>query len=222
MDRSQDLTPTTVALLVGAPLLMLLGRVLAVPLNDQDWEGVLTQAAAHQGRSDTGWLMSLAACGLLGAGAAALVQLLRHAGRSTAAAVAGVTTALGWAGASAICTAGLVFSVLGKAEGRAQQVQVLRDLNAGSTQYVFLLCVLGAAGYAVLSVGLARAGVLARGSATALGLGGAGSLLVLPGPVPAMAVVFALLLLAGHVSAVRAAGSTPTGSSVAEPDAVRA
>lgn len=203
---SRALSPTMVTVLILGPVLMLVGRVLAVPYDDQDWDGVLTQAAEHQMRSDTGWLLALAACGLLSSSAGALAQVLTDVGRGSSAAIARITTSLGWAGAAGISVAGLIFSVMGSARDRAGQVQVLRELNAGSTQYVFLLCVVAAVGYAVLAVGLKRAGVLSRTGAVLLGLGGAGTLLCVPGPVAALAGAFALLLLSGHVLAIRGTG----------------
>lgn len=221
-DVRHPIQPATAALLVLAPLLMLVGRLLAVPFNDQDWEGVLTEAAAHQGRSDAGWLLAVAASGLLGACALTLAQLLRTAGRSTAAAVATVTTALGWAAAAGISTAGLIFSVLGQAPDRGVQVQVLRDLNAGSTQYVFLMCVIAAVGHVVLAVALTRAGVVGKGAATALGLGAVGTLLCVPGPVPALAVFFALVLLAGHVLVLRSTRIARSATSAPEWERVEA
>ena len=50
---------------IGAPLIMALGRALLVPLDDEDWDSVMTSVAANSGRSNTGWLLALAACGLL-------------------------------------------------------------------------------------------------------------------------------------------------------------
>ena len=198
---------TTVAVLFLGPVLMLVGRALAVPFDDQDWDRVLTQAAAYHARSDAGWLLALVACGLLSSSATALAQLLTEAGGGPAAAFSRITTALGWAGAAGICVAGLLFSVMGDAPDRAGQVQVLKDLNAGSTQYVFLLCVAAAFGYGTLAVGLARSGFLSRPGAVLIGVGGAGTLLCVPGPVPVLSIAFALALLSGHLLVVRGAGA---------------
>jgi hypothetical protein len=204
------LAPTAAALLIGAPLLMALGRLLLVPFDDQGWDAVLTQAAAHQGRSDIGWLIAAAASGLLAAAALSLVSLLHNAGRTKAAAFAAVTIALGWAGSAGICAAGMLLSYQGKAPDRAVQLQVLRDVNSGHSAYFFLLCVLAALGYVVLAVGLARSGLLSKGVATLIGLGGVGTLLTMPGPLKALLVFAALVLLAGQALAVRAVGVETT------------
>jgi hypothetical protein len=198
--------PVTAALLVGGPLVMVVGRLLLVPLDDQGWDGVLTDAAAHQSRSDTGWLLAMAAAGLIAASAVALSAVLGRAGRTRAAAVAAVTTAVGWAGCAGIATAGLLLSYQGKAPDRAVQVQLLKDVNAGHTAFIFLMCVLGAVGYVVLAVGLARSHVVGKGVAVLVGLGGFATLLTMPGPMKPLLVLSALLLTAGQALVVRAIG----------------
>jgi hypothetical protein len=206
--------------LLGGPVLMVIGRLLLVPMDDQKWDATLTQAAAHQGRSDAGWILAMAAAGLLGASALALAALLRGAAWPKAAAVAAITTAAGWAGCAGICTAGMMLSYQGKAPDRAVQVQLLKDLNAGHTGFIFLLCVVAAVGYVVLSVALARAHVIGKTAAVLIGLGGAGTLLTMPGPMKPLLVLTALLLLAGHVLVVRAVGvrsGAATPSPVWEP-----
>ena len=208
MDRTDrpGFAPFTAVLLVGAPLVMAVGRLLLVPMNDQGWDAALTDAAAHQNRSDAGWLLSMAAAGLLAAAAFLLAHALGRAGRTRAARVAGVTTAVGWAGCAGICAAGMLLSYQGKAADRAVQVQLLKDLNAGHTAVIFLMCVVGAVGYVVLAVGLARSQVVGKGVAVLLGLGGAATLLTTPGPMKALLVVAAVLLAAGQALVVRAVG----------------
>jgi hypothetical protein len=213
MDQTErpGLSPITAALLVGGPLLMVIGRLLLVPLDDQRWDAVLTHAAAHQNRSDAGWLIAMASAGLIGASAFALATLVRRAGRTKAAAVATVTTALGWAGCAGLCTAGLLLSYQGKAPDRAVQVKLLTDVNAGHTSFVFLLCVLAAIGYVVLAVGLARTHVVGKGIAILIAVGGVGTLLTMPGPAKPLLVFAALVLLAGQTLVVKTVGvTTPT------------
>jgi hypothetical protein len=208
MNRTErpGLAPLSIALLIGAPLLMALGRLLLVPINDQGWDDVLTAAAAHQNRSDAGWILAMAASGLLGGSAFVLSSLLSRAGRTRAAAFTAVTTALGWAGSAGICAAGMLLSYQGKAPDRAVQIRLLRDANAGHTAFIFLLCVIAAVGYVVLAVGLARAGVVGKLGATLVGIGGVGTLMTMPGPVKALLVLAALVLLAGQVLVIRAVG----------------
>ena len=205
---SNTTRPATI-LLVAAPLLMALARVLLVPFDDQKWNDVLNAMAAHQGRSDTGWILALAASGLLGATALMLARRLSVAGRTRGAAIVAVSTALGWAGSAGICASAVVMSVQAKAPDRAVQVQILKDLNAGSTFYIFLLCVVAAVGYVVLAVGLARTGVASKGAAVLLGLGGVSTLLTMPGPAKPLLVLTALLLTAGHVLVLRSVVDEP-------------
>ena len=212
-------TRVAAALLVVAPLLMAVGRLLLVPMDDQKWDTVLTQAAANQGTSDAGWLMALAASGLLAAAALSMTALLHQADRRKAAAFATVTIALGWAGSAAICMGGVLFSYQGKSADRAAQIQLLTDVNAGHSAFVFLLCVLAAVGYIVLGVGLARSGLAGKGAAFLVGLGGVSTLLTMPGPLKALLVVSALVLLAGQTMVLRGVGieTTPALTPIWEP-----
>jgi hypothetical protein len=190
-------------LLLAAPLLMALARLLLVPFDDQDWDGTLTKMADHQGRSDTGWVLAIAASGLLATTATILAHRLQLAGRSRAAAVAIVMTAIGWSGCAAIGLGGLYMSTAAQAPDRAAQVQVLEDFNDGSSGWVFLMCAVAAIGYVVLAVALARGGVTTRGAAVLIGLGGVGTLLTIGGPLTPLLVVAALVLAAGHGLALR-------------------
>jgi hypothetical protein len=204
------LTSAIAVLLIGAPALMTVGRLLLVPFDDQRWDSVLTQAAAHQGRSDVGWVIAMAASGLLGAAALSFAWVLHLVGRTKSAAFVAVTTAVGWAGCAGICAGGMLLSYQGKAPDRAVQVQLLRDFNSGHSAFVFLLCIAAAIGYVVLGVELVRSGLVGKGVAILIGLGGVGTLLTMAGPLKALLVLVALVLVAGQALAVRAIGVTRT------------
>jgi hypothetical protein len=191
-------------LMIGAPLVMALARALIVPFDDQNWDRVLTNMAAHQGRSDTGWLLAIAASGLLAATAIVFAHRLQLVGRSRSAIVVITSTALGWAGCAAIAGGGLIMSVAAKAPDRAVQVQILKSFNTGHSGLVFLMCVIAAAGYLFLAVNLARAGVVSKGAAVLIGLGGASTLLTMPGPFTPLLITAAVLLAAGQALALRA------------------
>jgi len=207
-------TPTTstgvgrpaATLLLVAPLVMALGRALLVPFDDQDWNGTLTDMAAHRGRSDAGWVLALAASGLLATTVGILAAQLRTRRRRSSG-FALVATALGWAGCAAICGGGLLMSAMARATDRDVQVQVMKEFNdAGATGVVFLVCVIAAVGYVVLAVGLARSQVTSKGAAVLIGLGGATTLLTMPGPLTPLLVATALILAAGHGLALRTLG----------------
>jgi len=188
-------------LLVGAPLVMAAGRVLLVPYDHQDWNGVLDAMAAHRGRSDGGWLLAVAASGLLSLTAALLSRRLHVSGRTGAAAFAAfaaVTTALGWAGCAGFATAALLVSVMAGAPDRPGQLQVMANFNDGPGNVVFLLALTGALGYAVLAYGLGRSETVSVGAAVLIGLGGSTTLLTMPGPVTPFLVLAAMLLTVGH------------------------
>src|SRR5438270_2436165 len=85
LERPATEAPTcsrgTRALLIGAPLLMAVARVLLVPLDDQDWDGTMTKMVSHAARSNIGWFLALASCGLLAVTGVVLAQQLRTVGR---------------------------------------------------------------------------------------------------------------------------------------------
>lgn len=206
LDSNVEARPRlgTKALLIGAPLLMALGRVLLVPIQDQDWSGVMTSMAANQGRSDAGWLLAIVASGLLGITAVVLAGRLRLAGRVRSAMFITVTTAIGWAATAAICLHGLYLSVAANAPDRAAQVRIQEEFNDGwSIGFLFLMIVIAAIGYLVLAFGLARASVVTEGAAILIGVGGAATLITMGGPLTPLLVLTALLLAAGHALAVR-------------------
>ncbi len=203
-ERARPLSPGLKVVLVGAPLVMALGRALLVPLDDQDWDSVMTSMQAHQARSNAGWLLAMAASGLLAATAVILARHLASTGRARAAMFALTTTVIGWASCAGICFGGIYLSVAATAPDRAAQVQVATDFNdAAATGVVFLMAILAAIGYIVLAVGLARASVVSKGAAVLIGLGGATTMLTMGGPVTVLLVLTSLLLTAGHAFASR-------------------
>ena len=195
------------ALLVGAPLVMAIGRALLVPFDDEDWDSVMSSMAANSGRSNTGWLLALAACGLLTVTAVVLAHQLRIVGKVRMATFVTITTAIGWAATAAICLGGLYLAVAAEAPDRAAQVQIQQDFNdAAATGVIFLMVIVAAIGYIVLAVGLARSSIITKGAAVLIAIGGAATLLTMAGPVTPLLVLAALLLTAGHGLAARSEG----------------
>jgi hypothetical protein len=203
-------------LLIAAPLVMALGRALLVPLDDQEWDQTMSDMAAHQGRSDSGWLLAIASSGLLALCAAILAHRLQLARRTRSAVFVVVSTALGWAGCAAIGGGSLLLSAAADAPDRAAQVQILEDFNDGaSTGVVFLLALTAAIGYVVLAVGLARANLVSKGAAVLIGLGGATTIATMPGPLTPLLVATALVLAAGHGLALRSLGRATPAAPIA-------
>jgi hypothetical protein len=164
--------------------------------------------AAHQGRSDFGWVLAIAASGLLALTAVMLANRLLLARRTKAAGFVAVTTAVGWAGCAAIGGGSLLLSAAANSPERAAQVEIMKDFNDGTaTGIVFLLSLLAAVGYVVLAVGLARAGLTSKGAAVLIGLGGATTLVTMPGPLTPLLVATAVVLAAGHALALRSLAS---------------
>jgi hypothetical protein len=202
-SRERNISGTHVLLIV-APLVMALGRALLVPLDDEDWDSVMTSMAANSGRSNTGWLLALAASGLLAATAVLLAQRLKSAGKTRMAMLVTATTAIGWASCAGLSVWGVYLSVAADAPDRVAQVQLAEDFNDSAGAGVgFLMIIIAAIAYVVLAVGLARSSVVTRGAAVLIAVGGAATLLTAGGPLTPLLVLAALLLAAGHALATR-------------------
>jgi hypothetical protein len=199
-------SPLDTVLLIGAPLLMALGRMLLVPIDDENLQTTMADAGVHQARSDLGWVLAIVASGLLSACATGLARTLRRSGRRVAAGFALVTTAVGWAGCAALCLGGLVLSEAAEASDRAAMAAFVTDFNEGAIGWTFLLSVVGAVGYLVLGVALGRSKMVSKPAAVLLGLGGATTLVTMGGPVTLVLVATAILLAVGQGLASRSPG----------------
>jgi hypothetical protein len=200
-------------LLLAAPLLLLLGGLLLVRYDDQGWDGVLTAMAAHPARSDVGWLLVAAGAALAVPPTIVLAGLVR-AGHPGLGAAALVLTALGWASVPAYAMGAIVMEAMAHAPDRAAQVAVLDRFNDGRGNVFFLAAALGAVGYSVLAVGLARARVAPIAAAVLIGLGGAATFLVMAGPIRALLLLAIALLLAGQAWTVAAGRRAAPASAV--------
>ncbi len=207
--RPADAKPTDLGLsdrvlLITAPLVMALGRVLLVPQDDQGWDEMMTDMAAHRGRSDVGWLLAIGASGLLAITAVILARRLQLAGRNRAATMVIVTTALGWATSAAIGGGALIQSAAAGAPGRDIQVQIMDDFNdSNAIGFLFLATLAAVVGYVVLAVALTRAGLVSKGAGVLIFVGGAATIITMAGPMTPLLVAAALLLAAGHGLALR-------------------
>jgi len=192
---------TEVVLLVAAPVVLGLGRVLLVPFDDQGWGQMLTDMADNPTRNALGWSLALFAAGLLTATGLALVRLVSDRPRLTVPATIGVVT--GWAGTAAIASGGLLMGDMAKSPAREAMVDVLTGFNEGNGNTVFFMVLAGVVGNILLAVALARGGVASKGTAILIGAGAVISLVGAPGPVAPVAITGAALLLAGHVQLLR-------------------
>lgn len=188
-------------LLLAAPLILFLGRLLLVPFDDQGWDEMLTTMAEHPTRNAIGWSLALFAAGLLAAAGLVLVRLVTDRSRLAVPAAVGVVT--GWAGAAAVASGGLVMGDMAKSPEREAMVAVLTGFNEGNGNTVFFLVLAGVLGNVLLAVALARSGRTSRGTAALFGVGAVGSLVAAPGPARPVALVAGLLLLGGHVLVLR-------------------
>jgi len=192
---------TEIVILLAAPVILLLGRALLVPFDDQRWGDMLTTMADHPTRNAIGWVLALIAVALLAVGGLGLVRLVSDQPLLAVPATVGV--ALGWAGAAAVASGGLLMGDMAKNPQRASMIDVLEGFNEGNGNTVFFLVLAGVLGNVLLAVALARTGLASRGAAALLAIGAVGSLIAAPGPARPVAIVAALLLLAGHALVLR-------------------
>lgn len=209
-EGPRPFTRLTTILLVAAPAVMAVGRLLLVPFDSDDgaaWEATLRGMAAHQVRSDSGWLLVMVAAGLLTVTAVALSQRLTAAARTRSAGFCLITLAVAWAACAADSGTALIMSGMARSADLTLQAQILQSYNSGALKpgVVFLASIAGAIAYITLAVASARARLMPRATAVVLALGGAGTLLTNAGPRTPLLVAAAVLLGVGHVLAIRAA-----------------
>lgn len=207
-ERAPGLHRHEVALLVTAPVVLALGRLILVPFDDQEWNRMLSDMAAHHFRNAVGWSMALIAAALLTAAGLALVRLVPDRPRLTVPALLGVT--LGWTGTAAVASAGLAMGNMADSPERDAMVAVLTNFNEGTGNTIFLVVLAGVVGNILLAVALARSGIASRGTAVLLGLGAVLSLIGAPGPAKPIAVTGALLLIGAHLLILRSPSQRAT------------
>ena len=199
--RNRGFSRPETAVLLAAPVVLILGRSLLVPFDDQQWGAMFATMAEHPTRNAIGWSLALFAAGLLAAAGLVLLRLVADQPRLAVPAAVGIVT--GWAGTAAIASGGLVMGDMAKSPDRDAMVAVLTGFNEGNGNTVFLLVLTGVLGNILLAVALARSGRTSRGTAILFGVGAVGSLVAAPGPARPVALLAALLLLAAHLLVVR-------------------
>ncbi|MEO6652994.1 MAG: hypothetical protein ABIP17_10090 [Ilumatobacteraceae bacterium] len=193
-----------------APLVLAVGRLILVPYDDQEWDRVLTDMAANHSRNAIGWALTLIAAALLSAAGLALVRLLPHRSRLVLPAAIGVV--LGWTGTAGIATGGLIMGDMANVPERTAMVAVLTNFNEGNGNTIFFLVLAGVLGNILLAIALARGAIVSKGVAVLLGLSAVVSLVGSPGPVKAIAVTGAVMLIGAHFLILRSLSGFRTRS----------
>jgi hypothetical protein len=213
---NRTLTRLESVLLVAGPVALLVGGLLLVRFQDQDWPSVLAAMAAHPDRSNTGWLLLALGAALVVPPTLALARSLQ-ASRPRAAAAATVLTVLGWASVPGHAVAGVMMAAMSQAPDRTAQADVLIRYNSGATDFLYLAAALGAIGYVVLAVGLTRSRIVPVAAAVLIALGGAATFLVVPGPVRSLLLLAVAMLLAGHLWILLATRHAPASAHSYQP-----
>lgn len=207
-QRAPYLRRTEVVLLLAAPVVLALGRLVLVPFDDQQWNSMLGEMAVNHSRNTVGWSLALIAAALLTVTGLALVRLIPGRPRLTAPALIGV--ALGWVGTAAVASGGLVMGDMATSPERAAMVSVLMNFNEGTGNTIFFMILAGVIGNILLAIALARGSICSRATAVLLGLGAFASLVGAPGPFKPIAVTGAVLLLCAHLLILRSVAQRGT------------
>ena len=200
------------AVFLAAPAILTFARLLLEPLGDADWDRTLSNVAAHRGRSDAGWLLSILGCALMAGSSGVYVRPLIHRGRRIVAVALSLLVSLGWTACGAICVAGLAMGASAERPERETMIAWQESMNSSaSVAILFASTMLAGLGYLWLAIELARRTTVRKSAAILVGLGGMSTLVTMPGPVKPVLVAASLLLAAGHWLASRTlAGSSPS------------
>ena len=134
-ERVPGLHRGELVVLAIAPVVLALGRLILVPFDDQEWNRMLGDMAAHHSRNAVGWSLAVVAAALLTIAGLALVRLVPDRPRLTVPAMLGV--ALGWAGTAAVASGGLVIGDMANSPERQAVVAVLANFNEGNGNTIF-------------------------------------------------------------------------------------
>lgn len=186
--------------LLAAPTVAFIARVLLVPLYQRDDDTIdttryFTEVAASFVTNQTGAALTLVYASLYGAAALAIAHLAR-AGAARLATVGGVFAAFG---AFGLATFSGELSTIGQAakfdKDRAVMISLLERAAAQGVSYPVI--VIGALGWVLLGIALYRSRAVPRASAVLTGLGGAAVMLTTPGPLVSFVAGSAVVSFAG-------------------------
>jgi hypothetical protein len=204
------LSPPQVAVLVAAPIVAIVARLMLTPwLQDDadqlDSAQLLSEVADSAVRNDIGATVALISCALY-AGAAVVIGGLA---RTSAPRVGLVGQALAVAGAFGMAAFYGQASIVPQAareEDREAMISLLdRCYDAVGTNLSYLVAVAGALGWLLLGYALYRARTVPRGAAVVTTIGSIGVLLTAPGPLRPFIVGAAVISLVGLAWVVAAA-----------------
>ncbi|WP_154402839.1 hypothetical protein [Nocardioides speluncae] len=191
------------AVLIGAPAVAVVARLLTTPWYQDDADQpdsarVLADIADAPVRNDVGMLLGLVAA-LLFAGAAVAVGL-RVREQMPRLGTAGMLMAvIGGFGLAMFSDLLLLAAQAADVEGERAAMAELFDqaYSAPLGNFFFLLLIVGAVGWVLLSVGLYRKRIGSRAAAVLAGLGGAAVMLTAPGPAISFIAGAAVISLVG-------------------------
>lgn len=205
------------ATLIVAPLVILVGRLLNVPHDDQRLTQYVNAIAAGPGRSDLGAALTTLGPALL---IAAVLVLTRPARTRTPrlGTVSGALTIVGCVGMACV---GAISAAMGQVVRHTEPAvaRTVWDHYAHDLAVIDLMVLTGIPGFLLLAVGLYRSHQVPRPAAVLIGLGGAATMVTSEGPIRALLLTSTLILLAGTAwIAVRTPLTTDSRAEAGQPD----
>jgi len=182
--------------LVAAPLTTTIARLLSVPWDDQRHAKMVREIADAPVRSDLGATLVVIGAAL-SVGATIYLTVLARRHRPTLGAVGGVLAVLGFIGVACVGTKSLDAGQIVRHSSPDTAASILGHLSQDIPS-VDLLPVIGMVGYALLAIGLYRDRGNPRVLPFLIGLGGAATMITSEGPIRALVLGSALVLLAGQ------------------------
>jgi len=187
------MSATARASLIGAPLVLVVARLLLVPYWDEE-EVYIGQVAENPGRSDLG--ASLVIIGALLLIPAALTLAGLFATRSPRLSLVGsVLVTIGCVGAACVSMAALVAGQMVRLGDDEAAIALWDRVWNTHKLWPIMTVHLGAIGFIVIAVGLYRARVVPRAAAVLVGIGGATLMTTSSGPIRPLLIAAACLAL---------------------------
>jgi Domain of unknown function (DUF4386) len=206
IDRPQVATPrltrTQAVVVVAAPAVAVLARLLTTPWyqddnNQPDDARVLTEIADAVARNEVGAVLALLSA-VLFAVAAIVVGGIVRAGSPRVGWAGLVLAGIGAFGLAVFSTFVAVITVIAQHDDREAMLELMAQINDSPIPGVsYSLLILGALGWIILGYGLYRSSAIPRAAAVLSALGGAGVMLTTPGPLTSFIAGSAVLCLLG-------------------------
>lgn len=215
---TKSLEPLGRAALIGAPILIVIARLVSVPWDDSHPADYVRHVANSPARSDIGATLVVVAAAVSIAAMFYLTALART-DRPRLGLLGGILTVAGYLGMVGMGTKSLDAGQIVRHSPRATAISVSQHL-ALDVHTIDLLIISGTIGYILIAVCLFRDRHTRRVIAILIGFGGVTTIFTSGGPIRPLIVATALILLAGQgwlAATARLSANEPAGRRVDQP-----